>query len=161
MSVSAKKTDEEKSSHRGHRARLRERFLTSGPQALADYELLEMALYAASPRSDTKPLAKKLIAHFGSYAKVLHASPFELAKVPGVREAAISAIKIVHASAERLLKEEAQAGTVIQSWSSLLDYCRISMGHKKVEEFRVLFLNHKHGLIAGNKYYSFKSSGLL
>ena len=53
----------------GHRQRLRQRFLTSGAGALADYELLEMILYAASPRTDTKPLAKKLLAHFGDFSK--------------------------------------------------------------------------------------------
>lgn len=139
---------EEKPHHVGHRSRLRERFLKGGASAVADYELLEMVLYAASPRMDTKPLAKKLLAHFGSFAKLAHATPLELAKIDGMGDAAVAAIKAIHASAERLLREEASQGPVIQSWTALLDYCRVSMGHKKIEEFRVLFLNHKHALIA-------------
>lgn len=144
----AENPKEEKSDNAGHRARLRERFIKGGPQAVADYELLEMVLYAASPRTDTKPLAKRLLAHFGGFAKLMHAPPTDLAKVEGMGDAAIAAIKAIHASAERLLRDEASQGPVIQSWTALLDYCRVSMGHRKVEEFRVLFLNHKHALIA-------------
>lgn len=134
--------------HSGHRARLRERFLKGGSAALADYELLEMLLYAASPRQDTKPLAKRLMKHFGSLNKVLHAPASELEEVEGVSVAAICALQIVKATQERGLREEASQGTIIQSWTALLDYCRISLGQKKTEEFRVLFLNHKHALLA-------------
>ncbi len=147
-SAALQKDKQEKPHHAGHRQRLRERFLKGGAGAVADYELLEMILYAASPRMDTKPLAKTLLAHFGGFANVVHATPVELAKVDGMGEAAIVAIKTIYASTERLLKDEASQGPVIQSWTALLDYCRVSMGHKKVEEFRVLFLNHKHVLIA-------------
>lgn len=144
----AAKTEKETPHYAGHRQRLRERFLKNGAGALADYELLEMILYSASPRMDTKPLAKKLLAHFGGFAAAVHATPVELAKVEGMGEAAITAIKSIHASAERLLRDEASQGPVIQSWTALLDYCRVSMGHKKTEEFHVLFLNHKSRLIA-------------
>jgi DNA repair protein RadC len=148
MTEAAARISEEKPDNSGHRQRLRERFLKGGPQAVADYELLEMVLYAAIPRADTKPLAKRLLAHFGGFAKLAHASPNELARVGGMGEAAIAAIKTIHAAAERLLKEEASNGPVIQSWTALLDYCRVCMGHRKIEEFRVLFLNNKHALIA-------------
>jgi DNA repair protein RadC len=134
--------------HSGHRRRLRERFLKGGTLAVADYELLEMILYAASPRMDTKPLAKKLLSHFGDFAKIAHASPPELAKIDGMGDAAIASIKVIHAAAEKMLKAEASQGKIIQSWTALLDYCRVSLGHKKIEEFRALFLNHKNILIA-------------
>ena len=62
-SASRRKTAEP--SHAGHRQRLRARFIEGGPDALPDYELLEMVLFRAIPRRDTKPLAKALIAHFG------------------------------------------------------------------------------------------------
>jgi DNA repair protein RadC len=139
---------QEKSSHIGHRQRLRNRFLKNGANSVADYELLEMILFASNARADTKPIAKKLINHFGNFAKVMHAQPNELAKISGIGEAVIASIKIVHAASERMLKTEAQQGQIISSWTSLLDYCRISMGHKNIEEFRVLFLNNKNILIA-------------
>ena len=134
--------------HNGHRQRLRERFLKSGAQALADYEILEMVLFAASSRTDTKPIAKKLIALFGDFAKVMYASPVELARIEGVTEPIIASIKIIQAASERMLKTEASQGKIIQSWTALLDYCQVSMGHKKIEEFRVLFLNNKNALIS-------------
>ncbi len=133
--------------YKGHRARLRERFLKSGANALADYELLEMILFAAHPRGDVKPLAKTLIKTFGSFAGVLRADVEALRKVEQVGEAAIAALKTVHAAAQAMLKEELQDRPIIQSWTSLLDYCRLAMGHRKEEEFRLLFLNHKHALI--------------
>jgi DNA repair protein RadC len=132
----------------GHRARLRERFLKAGPDALADYEMLEMILFAANPRGDVKPLAKRLIKAFGSFASVIKAEPEELLKVEQVTESVVSSLKVIHASAQQLLKEEIKDRPVIQSWSSLLDYCRLAMGHRKEEEFRLLFLNQKHALIA-------------
>lgn len=142
--VNAKKVDDKK----GHRQRLRERFLKGGVDAVADYELLEMILFSAHPRGDVKPLAKALIRHFGSFAKVVHADLKEYEAVEGVGEAAISALKTVEASAQMLLREEAKKGPVISSWTALLDYCQLSMAQKKNEEFRILFLNNKNALIA-------------
>lgn len=133
---------------KGHRARLRERFLKGGAEALADYELLEMMLFAAHPRGDVKPLAKKLLAHFGSFAKVIHAPQQDLQKLEGVGEAAITALKVAEAAAIRLLREEAKKGTIISTWTALLDYCMLAMAQQKVEQFRILFLNNKNELIA-------------
>lgn len=133
---------------KGHRARLRERFLKGGAEALADYELLEMMLFAAHPRGDVKPLAKKLLAHFGSFAKVVHATPQDLKAVEGVGEAAITALKVTEAASIRLLREEAKKGQIISNWSVLLDYCKLSMAQQPVEQFRVLFLNNKNELMA-------------
>jgi DNA repair protein RadC len=131
----------------GHRKRLRERFLKAGSEMLPDYELLEMILFPAKPVGDVKPMAKALLASFGSFGKVLMAEPSELMKVEGVGEAAVVAIKVAKASAERLLKEEVADKPIIKSWTQLLDYCRIHIGHNRNEEFHVLFLNHKLQLI--------------
>lgn len=132
----------------GHRARLRTRFLEPGGEHLPDYELLEMILFSARPRGDVKPLAKRLIARFGSFANVLYAEETELRQVDEVGDAVISALKTVRVSAQRLVKAEIEDKPVIQSWSALLDYCKLAMGKNKVEEFRVLFLNHRHALLA-------------
>ena len=71
--------------YHGHRARLRQRFLQGGPGALQDYELLELLLTFAIPYSDVKPLAKRVIEHFGSFTQVLDASPEALMEVTGSR----------------------------------------------------------------------------
>lgn len=132
----------------GHRARLRSRFLEAGGEHVPDYELLELLLFSARPRGDVKPLAKRLLKQFGSFDKVIYASEHELRQVDEVGDAVISALKTVRVAAQRLVKSEIGQQPIIQSWSALLDYCKLTMGKNTIEEFRVLFLNNRHVLIA-------------
>ena len=111
----------------GHRERLRERFLNAGPDAVTEYELLELVLFRAIPRRDVKPLAKALIAKFGSFGEVVSAPRQRLREIEGLGEAAIAEIKIVQAAANRLARGEAKKRTVLSSWSAVLDYCRTTM----------------------------------
>jgi len=134
--------------HAGHRQRLRDRFLQGGPDALPDYELLELLLFQAQPRRDTKPLAKELLKRFGSFADVISASPTELSEIPSVGDAVVTALKTVQAAALRMARDEIMNKPVISNWQRLMDYCRMSMGRNKVESFRILFLNHRNELIA-------------
>lgn len=132
----------------GHRDRLRQRFRESGGDTLRDCELLELVLFRALPRKDTKPLAKELIAHFGSFSEVLNAPEERLAEVPGVGEAVITELKLIHGAALRLMKEEVMARPVLDSWSSVLSYCRAAMGFQPREQFRILFLDKRNRIIA-------------
>lgn len=132
----------------GHRERLRGRFHKSGPEALADYELLELVLFAAIPRRDTKPIAKRLLARFGSFAEVAHAPPEQLKEVEGVGEAAVTQIKLMRATALRLMQETVMHKPVLSTWNAVLDYCRAAMGFETREQFRILFLDKKNRLIA-------------
>jgi DNA repair protein RadC len=134
--------------YHGHRARLRQRFLESSPDTMQDYELLEMVLYGAFPRSDTKPLAKELIRKFGSFAEVLAAPRARLEEVDGVGEAVITSLKVVHAAAVRMRRIEARERTTLSSWSSVLDYCRTAMAFAAREQLRILFLDKRNHLIA-------------
>ncbi len=132
----------------GHRQRLRKRLREAGPEALADYELVELVLFRAVPRRDVKPLAKALIARFGSFAEAIAAPPARLAEVEGMSAAAIDEFKIVEASAKRFAKGVARKRLTIGSWSEVIDYCRTAMAFDEREAFRVLFLDKKNGLIA-------------
>jgi len=132
----------------GHRERLRRRFREAGADALPDYELLEMILFRAVPRRDTKPLAKAILAHFGSFTEALNAPEERLKEVPGLGEAAITEIKLVRAAALRLVRGEVLERPVLASWSQVLDYCRASMGFEAKEQFRILFLDKRNQLIA-------------
>jgi DNA repair protein RadC len=132
----------------GHRARLRERFLKAGGDALADYELLELILFRAIPRRDVKPLAKILIQKFGSFADVLAASPARLAEVTGLGESAIVELKIIQAASLKLSQAQVLGKPAIGSWQALLDYCTASMATYATEQFRILFLDRKNVLIA-------------
>jgi DNA repair protein RadC len=139
---------DDKPDYLGHRARLRERFLKGGADALPDYELLELLLMQAQPRRDMKPLAKALLRRFGTFQRVISADPQELLEVSGVGEAALVTIKTVQAAALRLARAEAMERPVMSSWQKVLDYCRASMAYGKTEQFRLLFLDRKNALIA-------------
>src|ERR1700749_3189920 len=132
----------------GHRMRLRERFAKGGADAMPDYELLELTLFAALPRRDTKPLAKALLARFGSFAEVTPAPRARLLEVKGVGEGVVHHLKIVEAAAHRLAKTRVINRPALSSWTALLDYCTAAMARSQNEEFRVLFLDRKNILIA-------------
>lgn len=131
----------------GHRDRLRERFLL-GADTLPDYELMELVLFAAIPRRDVKPLAKSLIARFGSFAEVIAAPRERLVEVDGIGENVVTQLKIIEAAALRLSKTRLIGKPALSSWAALLDYCAAAMARGVREEFRVLFLDRKNILIA-------------
>ena len=132
----------------GHRERLRHRFRTGGADAVPDYELLEMLLFRAFPRGDTKPLAKQLLARFGTFAEVINAPEDRLREVAGVGARVIDELKLVRAAALRLLRGEIMGRKVLASWSTVIDYCRAAQGFDQKEQFRILFLDRKNQLIA-------------
>jgi DNA repair protein RadC len=136
----------------GHRERLRARLREAGEAAIADYELLELALFRAIPRRDVKPLAKALIARFGSFAETIAAAPERLAEVDGMGESAITEFKIIEAGARRFAKGAAKKRLPIGSWSEVIDYCRTAIGFADREEFHVLFLDKRNNLIADEKF---------
>lgn len=138
----------QRSEHAGHRQRLRSRFLASGGESMPDYELMEMVLFAAIPRGDAKPLAKRLLKRFGSFAEAIATPQEVLGEVQGMGEAAVTALKVVEAAAQRLGQETVMNLPVISSWDRLIEYCRMRLGRAEREHFRVLFLNRKNMLIA-------------
>jgi DNA repair protein RadC len=132
----------------GHRDRLRERFVAGGPDAMPDYELLELVLFAAIPRRNVKPLAKHLLARFGSFADVIAAPTERLLEIDGIGENVVTQLKIIEAAALRLSKTKLIGKPALSSWPALLDYCKAAMARAVREEFRVLFLDRKNILIA-------------
>lgn len=130
----------------GHRARLRQRLLDDG-EGLLDHELIEYLLALAIPRRDTKPLAKALLHEFGGIGGLLSADSDAIARVPGMGDTSVAAIKIAHAAAIRLLRGEVAARPVLANWQALLDYLRADMAHYAIERVRVLHLNSRNMLI--------------
>src|ERR1041384_2047300 len=133
--------------YHGHRERLRTRFRNAGEDAVSDYELLELVLFRTIPQRDVKPLAKELIAKFGSFAEVLAAPRQRLEEVKGVKEATATDLKIIHAAASRLARGQVKKRPVLSSWSAVLDYCRTAMAFSDKEQFRVLFLDKRNQVI--------------
>ena len=146
--MAGKPPQQEAPHYSGHRERLRTRFREGGAAALPDYELLELLLFRAIPRRDVKGLAKDLIRRFGSFAEVCAAPPALLMEITGVKEAVVTELKLVEAAAHRFAKGEIAEKTVLGSWTKLLDYCRTTMAFADREQFRVLFLDTRNGLIA-------------
>lgn len=134
--------------YHGHRTRLRERFMRRGAEALEDYELLELLLFRAIPRRDTKPLAKALIARFGSFAEVLNARPERLMEVEGIGRSVATELSLVRAAALRIGQSAVLKRHVLSSWTTVVQYCRDSMAYQETEQFRILFLDRKNRLIA-------------
>ncbi|SHI06667.1 RadC family protein [Bradyrhizobium erythrophlei] len=141
-------TSAEKPHYHGHRMRLRERFHGAGPDALSDYELLEMVLFTSQPRRDMKPLAKSLLKKFGSFAEVIHAPATRLREVDGVGDVTITQLKLIAAAASRIAKGQLQQRTMLSSWNDVIDYCRTSMAFADKEQFRILFLDKRNQLIS-------------
>jgi DNA repair protein RadC len=134
--------------YRGHRERLRARFNDAGPDAVSDYEMLELVLFRAIPQRDVKPLAKDLIARFGSFAEVLAAPRRRLEEIKGLGDSAITELKIVQAAAGRLARGQVKGRTMLSSWSAVLEYVRTVMAFEDREQFRILFLDKRNQLIA-------------
>ena len=132
----------------GHRARLRARFLSGGADAVAEHELIEMVLFLALPRRDTKPIARALLSRFGSYAGAISASVTDLLGIEGLGEAGVAALKIVQASAQRLAKAEVLYRPVLNNWDRLMEYLQAVLSREKIEQFRVLFLDNRNRLLA-------------
>jgi len=141
--------DETEPHYLGHRDRLRARLREGGEDALPDYELLELLLFAAIPRQDVKPLAKRMLdAYRGDIAELMSAPRERLKDIPGVGDAVIDQLKIVRATAGRLARQRAKANEVtLSSWRALVDYCMLQMAREPNEQFRILFLDRKNKLI--------------
>ncbi|GGC96608.1 RadC family protein [Aquisalinus flavus] len=135
----------------GHRERLRARFVKAGVDGVQDYELLELVLFRAIPRKDVKPLAKTLLARFGSFADVLAAPRERLKEITGVSDTVVTEMKIVQAAAVKFAQDNILQRTVLSSWADLLSYCRTATAYEKIEQFRILFLDNKNILIADEK----------
>jgi DNA repair protein RadC len=132
----------------GHRERLKARFRDKGADALADYEFLELLLFQAVPRRDTKPLAKALFQRFGSFAEIIASPENRLREVDGVGDSIVHHFKLVKASIELFERSKMAARQSLDSWKSVIDYCKATMAHETIEQFRILFLNKRNQLIA-------------
>jgi DNA repair protein RadC len=132
----------------GHRERLRKRFMVGGADPLPDYELLELILFRSLPRRDVKPIAKRLIARFGSFAEVLSAPIERLQEVQGIGESTAIDLQITAAAAQRITKGNVAKRQILSSWTSVIEYCRAAMAFAEREEFRILFLDKRNQLIA-------------
>ena len=131
----------------GHRSRIEKKFLTYGADIFADYEFLELILMCALPRIDVKPLAKQLLAEFGSLSAVLTASPKDLMKIKGIKNHTVLFLKVILAACQKLTSEKIKEGPILKDWISLMAYCQMIYANETVEKMHILFLNQGLRLI--------------
>ena len=140
-------TVNEKELKKGHRMRLKQKYLTAGIEAFSDYEVIELLLSYAIPRRDTKPLAKKLIRTFGSIKGMVDAELSDLEKMDGVGEHTAILFKLIKELSSLYLREKAREKSQITCTSELINFCRTTLGGKKDEEFWVIYLNIQNRII--------------
>lgn len=132
----------------GHRDRVREKFKKAGDEIMADYELLELLLFRSIRRADTKPIAKALLARFGSLSEVLGAPEHLLCEVPGCGKSVAFDLKLVAAVSKRQNRNEVVGRIALDAWSKVVQYCMTAMAYEEREQFRILFLDKKNKLIS-------------
>lgn len=142
-----KTMNSDKAHFHGHRQRLRERFLKAGLEGLADYEVVELLLTLAIPRSDVKQQAKRLIAKFGNLRGILDAPLEELQKVEGIGSGAAAALKIVREAANLYLLQAAEGQDVLSDATGLSDYWKMRIGSLQNEVFEVGYLDSAYRLL--------------
>ncbi len=133
--------------YHGHRGRLRERVLKAGVETLADYEVLELLLFYSIERTDTKPLANRLLDRFGTLGDVFAAEPEQLREFE-IDQRTLVLFRAVRESGRRLAERKVKDMPVLTNWQQLIDYCHVALAHEKTEQFRILFLDRKNVLIA-------------
>lgn len=134
--------------YKGHRERLRNRYLKTKGSAIEDYEYLELLLFRTIPRANTKPIAKSLIERFGSLADVLGADIHRLQEIQGCGPAVAIDLKIISDIAGRITRAQLSKRDIFSSWDKVLAYCKAVMAHETREQFRILFLDKKNGLLS-------------
>lgn len=131
----------------GHRQRLRERFLKSGLEGFADYEVVELLLTLAIPRSDVKGPAKALIARFGNLRGILDAPIEELQAVKGLGSVAPVALKIIKAAATLCLQQSTEGKDCLAEPNRLAVFWRMRIGALPNEVFEVAYLDSGYRLL--------------
>jgi DNA repair protein RadC len=116
-------------------------------ESLPDYELLELLLFYAIDRIDTKPLAKRLLERFGTVGDVFAAEPAQLREFE-IDQRTLVMFRAVREAGRRLAERKVKDMPVLTNWQQLLDYCHAALAHEKTEQFRILFLDRKNVLIA-------------
>ena len=153
-----------KNNAKGHRERVRRKFLENGFNGFEDYEVLELLLFYVIPRRDTKAIAKELIAKFKTLANVLKADNKELKTINGLGDVAITFLKMMGALPEKIYEDKLKNEKIIKDDTNkitnkeiLLNFLRNKIGYENVEKFYVIYLSSSNEVLA----FEESSSGTL
>ena len=135
------------SKHKGHRQRLRDRFLKNGLDGFYDYEIVELLLTLGAPRKDCKQLAKQALKKFGSLKDVLEADPKDLQDIDGIGSNNVFGLKIAQAVSRRYLADRVINKNFIRSSDEVLQYLKHKLRDKNREVFIVIYLNGRNQIL--------------
>lgn len=133
---------------RGHRQRLRDRFLAAGLDGFQDYEVIELLLTLGTPRKDCKDAAKAALTKFKTLQAVIEASPTQLCEVKGIGPKNLFGIKLIQAVADRHFQKKLIHKDPINNSKELFDYLYHNLRDKQREFFKAIFLDSKNRVIS-------------
>jgi DNA repair protein RadC len=133
---------------KGHRSRVKERFLKEGPERFTDEDLLELLLILNIPYRDTRKLARELLNHYKTLDKVLDAPLEELSTFKGLKEKSALPLKVVKEVARRYLKAKAEKSEYLRSPKEVYEYLRYEMQNLKREVLKIVLLDAKSKILA-------------
>lgn len=145
-------TNDNKNVHKGHRSRLKNRFIENGLDSFEDHNILELLLFYSIPQKDTNDLAHDLINHFGSLKGVFDAEYTELLKVNGIKENSATLIKMIPSIARAYLRSNPKA-TILNDYLKMQEYLIHTFYGETKELVYALFLNNKFELISADKIF--------
>jgi len=132
---------------KGHRHRLREKFLKSGLSGFHDYEIVELLLTLGTPRKDCKAIAKACLEKFKNLRGVLDAPYEELQEIKGIGQSNAYGIKLIKETASRYFKDEVLEMPQFRSSEDVFNYLLYSMQGLKKELFKVLYLDSRNKIV--------------
>ena len=133
--------------NKGHRQRLREKFLKNGLDGFLDYEIIELLLTLGTPRKDCKQSAKDALKKFGSLKAVLEAEPAELKEIKGIGDNNVFGLKIAQSVSRRYLADRIIDQDFIRSADEVIDYLKHNLRDKSREVFLVIYLNGRNQIL--------------
>jgi DNA repair protein RadC len=132
---------------KGHRQRLRKKYLEGGLDRFSDEEVIEFLLTLGTPQKDVKIPARQAFQKFGSLSATLSAPINKLTEIDGIGPKNALYLNLVHQVAGRYLRDKTKGKAFFGSSKAVFDFLFHSMRDLKREIFKVLFLNRKNELI--------------
>jgi DNA repair protein RadC len=136
--------------YHGHRDRLRSR-LKDAPESLEEYEVLELLLGYPIIRRDTKPIAKELLARFGSLKGMLDAPAEEYMDIPGIGKGVVDFFHVLRELQSRYAETELRSRETLCSPESVAVMARQRLGRLRHEELWLAFVDNRNRLISWEK----------
>lgn len=144
-------TEQENNVHKGHRQKVKKRYMQTGFDGMADHNILELLLFFGIPYKDTNPIAHELINTFGSLSGVLRASVAELKSVNGMTENAACLLNMILPVYSRYSADLAAKKPMLMQTEEVVEFMRPRFLDTSNERAYVLCFDGDHCLIAVRK----------